>query len=144
MGREGINPERLRAFERERCTRVPDADGVLVFPTACYSEGPRQSQYLADAEIAQLVSIALEDAIAALSEPNPESCIRMRAYEARAGIREMLSAAPRGRLRAPEVLEEYRRPMTFQNLVQDLALDLVGSIRRYAKVYEREIPPRTL
>ena len=142
MQRERINQERPRTYEPRGCRRAPAGDGILVFPTACSSGAPRP-QYLSDAEIAQLVSVALEDALSALSEPNPESCIRMRAYEARAGIRETLSAAPRGRCRDPNVLEKYRRALMFQNLVQDLAVDLVGSIRRYAKVYEREIPPRT-
>ena len=144
MTREGINRERLRTSEQKPCRRAPDGESILVFPTARSSAGTHQSaQYLSDAEIAQLVSIALQDAIAALSEPNPESCILLRANEARVGIREALSAVPRGRGREPKVLEEYRRAMMFQNLVQDLALDLVGSIRRYAKVYEREIPPRS-
>ena len=121
-----------------------EPDRVVVFPslrTAGLCQA-RRTQYVSDSEIAQLVSVALEDALLALGQTDPEKCLRLRAYEARAGIREMLSALPHARARDPKVLKEYRRAMVLQNLGLELALNLVGSIRRYARIYEREIPAR--
>ena len=127
----------------------PDAeareqDRVIVFPSLRGPEAgsAERAQYVSDAEIAQLVSVALEDALVALGGNDPETCLRLRAYEARAGIREMLSSLPRARARDPKVLKEYRKAMVLQNLGLEMALNLVDSIRRYARIYEREIPAR--
>lgn len=122
--------------------RVPDDDRVIVFPSLRAPEAfaGRPAQYVSDSELAQLVSVALEDALAALGQSNPETCLRLRAYEARAGIREILLALPKGKARDEKVLREYRRALVFQNLALELSLNLVDSIRRYARIYEREIP----
>ena len=135
-----------------RPTLVPDAPpaqgsqpgGVIVFPSL---RGPdvspgHRAHYVSDSEIAQLVSVALEDALVALGQTDPETCLRLRAYEARAGIREMLSALPQPQARDAKVLTEYRKAMVLQNLGLELALNLVDTIRRYARIYEREIPAR--
>lgn len=124
-------------------TRTTGGERVIDFPGP-HARGMQPCenvQFVTDAEIAQMVSVALDDAITALGEPNPEEFIQLRAYEARAAIREMRSALPRGKSRDPKVVEEYRRALVFQNLTLDLALNLIASIRRYARVYEREIAP---
>lgn len=143
MGRESADREHLRTFRRHADGPLPDGEQVHVYANARSVTQPTPREYISDAEIAQLVSVALEDAIAALSEPDPENCIRLRAYDARVGIREMLSALPLEKSRDPNVLREYRRAIMFQNMTVDLALSLAASIRRYSKVYEREIPLRT-
>jgi hypothetical protein len=122
--------------------RMPDDDRIIVFPSlrAPGAFAGRPTQYVTDAEIAQLVSVALEDALVALGQPNPETCLRLRAYEARAGIRDILAALPRAKARDENVLKEYRKAMVFQNLALELSLNLVDSITRYARIYEREIP----
>ena len=117
---------------------------MVVFPSLHADDGcqAQRTQYVSDTEIAQLVSVALEDALVALGQTDPETCLRIRAYEARAGIREMLSALPKAQARDAKVLKEYRKAMVLQNLGLELALNLVDSIRRYARIYEREIPAR--
>ena len=124
--------------------QAPDEDRVIVFPSLRDPDtSPAHRQhYVSDTEIAQLVSVALEDALVALGQTDPETCLRLRAYEARAGIREMLSALPRAQAKDAKVLKEYRKAMVLQNLGLELALNLVDTIRRYARIYEREIPAR--
>lgn len=142
MDRASATEHHAKARGDAPAARVSDEDRVVVFPSPLAPEpfAGRPAQYVSDPEIAQLVSVALEDALAALGQSNPETCLRLRAYEARAGIREILLALPKGKARDEKVLKEYRKAMVFQNLALELSLNLVDSIRRYARVYEREIP----
>lgn len=117
-----------------------DEQRLLAFPTPSSGEMP-PVQYISDAEIVQLVCVAIDDALAALNAPDPENCLRLRAYDARAAIREWFPSASRGIRGDRRAVQDYRRAMMLQNLSLDLALNLVASVRRHAKVYEREIPP---
>ncbi len=142
MDRASATEHRAKERADAPAAQVPDDDRVVAFPSSGSLEpfAGWPAQYVSDSEIAQLVSVALEDALAALGQSNPETCLRLRAYEARAAIREVLSALPKAKARDEKVLKEYRKAMVFQNLALELALNLVDSIRRYARIYEREIP----
>lgn len=144
MDRASTTGHRAKERVHASAARVADDDGVIVFPSPRAPDpfAGRPTQYVSDSEIAQLVSVALEDALAALGQSNPETCLRLRAYEARAGIREILLALPKGKARDEKVLKEYRKALVFQNLALELSLNLVDSIRRYARIYEREIPAK--
>ena len=144
MDRASSDRDRVKTAKQHAGPGATGGRGPRVYANARFvSEEDARMEYLSDAEIAQLVSVALEDALAALGEADPANCIRLRAYDARAGIREILSALPREKSRDPKVLWDYRRAIMFQNLTVDLSLSLVASIRRYSKVYKREIPLRT-
>ena len=84
---------------------------------------------------------ALKDAIAALGSRAPETLLHLRACEARDAVREMLPTLRRKRTSA-EAVAEYRKAIAFQNIELDLALMLVSSIRRYARVSQCEMPDR--
>ncbi len=94
---------------------------------------------VSDAEIAQLVSVALEGALLAFGEGNPEQALRLRACEGRAAMREALSSLPRVQATDPTVRTEYRNAVAFQKVTLELALEIVNAIKRYATVYDRDI-----
>ena len=117
---------------------------MLSFPSLPLSDerADRPKDTVSDAEIAKLVSAALNDAIAALGSRAPETLLHLRACEARDAVREMLPTLRRKRTSAEAVAKEYRKAIAFQNIELDLALMLVSSIRRYARVSQCEIPDR--
>jgi hypothetical protein len=117
---------------------------MLSFPSRPLSDeqADRPKRTVSDAEIGQLVSAALDDAIAALGDRDPETFLHLRACEAREAVPEMLSRLRRKRKSAEAVAKEYRKAIAFQNIELDLALMLVSSIRRYARVCQGEIADR--
>lgn len=74
-----------------------------------------------------------------LGEASPETSLRLRACKARQDMRAAFESLPRVQTTDPTVVEEYRKAIVFQNLTLDLALKLVDTIRRYARLYELEI-----
>jgi hypothetical protein len=117
---------------------------MLSFPSRPLSDkrADRPKHAVSDAEIGQLVSAALNDAIAALGDRDPETFLHLRACEAREAVPEMLSTLRRKRKSAEAVAKEYRKAIALQNIELDLALTLVSSVRRYARVCQCEIPDR--
>jgi hypothetical protein len=105
-------------------------------------QADRTKRTVSDAEIGQLISTALDDALAALGNRNPETFLRLRACEAREAIREMLPTLRRERTNTEASVREYWKTIAFQNIELDLALALVSCIQRYAQVSQREIPDR--
>ena len=146
MGQKRGDQEYLKAAGQSPGTRIPDEKRILVYPTETYAAAePRRSRHcISDAEIAQLVSVALEDAIAALNEPVPEIYIHLRACEARAGIRETLAAFPGGQSKDANTLMEYRRAVMFQNVALELALNMIAAIRRYSTMNKRKTSAKFL
>lgn len=136
-----VNCPQTDASQRSQKSELSGAD-VISFPSLRSSaeRTGRPEQFVSDAEVAQLVSVALENAMAALGDRDPETFLRLRACEARAGIRETLSTTGWESMSDKAVVREYRRAVVFQNLALDLALKLVSSIRHYARVSEREMP----
>jgi hypothetical protein len=107
-----------------------------------YKRANRPRHTVSDAEIGQLVSAALTDAIAALGDRDPETFLCLPACEAREALREALPTLRRKRTSAEAVAREYRKAIAFQSIEPELALMLVSSIRRYAQVSQCEIPDR--
>ena len=103
----------------------------------------RPKHTVSHVEIGQLVSAALNDAIAALGDRDPETFLHLRVCEAREAVREVLPTLRRKRASAEAVAREYRKAIAFQNIELDLALMLVSRIRRYARVSQCEIPVRS-
>ena len=93
---------------------------------------------VSDAEIAQLVSHALESARMALNQMNPETFIRLRAVDMRMGMRKVFESLPQDQAADPPVVKDYRRGIAFQNIALNLSLDIANSIKRYAKVRDQE------
>ncbi len=102
----------------------------------------RPKHTVSDAEIGQLVSAAFNDAIAALGDRDTETFLHLRTCEAREAVREVLPTLRRKRTSAEAVAREYRKAIAFQNIELDLALMLVSSMRRYARISQCEIPDR--
>ena len=119
---------------------------MLSFPSRPLSDkqADRPKRTVSDAEIGQFVSAALDDAIAALGDRDPETFLHLRACEARDAVREMLPTLRRKLTSAEAVAREYRKAIAFQNIELDLALMLVISIRRYARVSQCEMPDRPI
>lgn len=89
---------------------------------------------LSHAEIAQLVSVALEDALIALGKDEPEAFLRLRSRQARAEMHESFLSLPRPQKSDPSVVSEYHKGIVFQNFSCELALDLAGALERYARL----------
>jgi hypothetical protein len=102
----------------------------------------RPNHTVSDAEIGQLISAALNDALAALGDRDPETFLRLRACETREAVRKMPPTLRCKRANPEAVAREYRKAIAFQNIELDLALTLVSSIQRYARVSQRETPCR--
>ena len=102
----------------------------------------RPKKSVSDAEIGQLISAALNDALAALGDRDPETFLRLRACEAREAVRKMPPTLRRKRTNPEAVAREYRKAIAFQNIELDLALTLVSSIQRYVRVSQPETPCR--
>jgi hypothetical protein len=116
----------------------------IPFPSLPLSDerADRPKHTVSDAEIARLVSAALDDAIAALGNRDPDTFLHLRACEARDAVRGVLPTLRRKRTSAEAVAREYRKAIAVQSIELDLALMLVNSIRRYARVCQCEIPDR--
>ena len=93
-----------------------------------------------DAEIAQLVSCALENALMALGAADRDTFINLRAYEMRMGMREVFESLPQSEATDPTVARDYRRSIVFQNVALDLAINIADAIERYAKARDQEAP----
>ena len=102
----------------------------------------RPKHTVSDAEIGQLVSAALTDAIAALGDRDPETFLSLRVCEARGALRETLPTLRRKRASAGAVAREYRKATAFRNTELELALMLVSSTWRYARRSQCEIRHR--
>ena len=95
---------------------------------------------LSEAEIGQLVSVALEDALIALGQDDPEASLRLRARSARAEMHESFASLPFAQRSDPTVVSEYRKALVFRALTLELALKLVSVIERYADACAEESP----
>lgn len=89
---------------------------------------------LPDAEIAQLVSLALEDALIALGKDEPEAFLRRRSRQARAEMHESFVSLPRPQKSNPRVVSEYHKGIVFQNFSCELAIELASTLERYARL----------
>ncbi len=89
---------------------------------------------LPDAEIAQLVSVALDDALIALGKDEPEAFLRLRSRQARAEMHESFVSLPRPQKSNPSVVSEYHKGIVFQNFSCELALALASTLERYARL----------
>lgn len=89
---------------------------------------------LPDAEIAQLVSAALEDALLALGEDEPGAFLRLRSQQARAEMHESFVSLPWAQKSHPSVVVEYHKGIVFRNFSCELALELAGALERYARL----------
>lgn len=119
----------------------PD-DGVRAYAPsapACPPCPGRAVDRVSDAEIARLISLALEDALVALAQYSPESFLHLRACERRRARRESLSSLPRIQAQDPTIRAEYWKEIVFENLAFDLGLGIVGAIRRYAGACGRQV-----
>lgn len=86
---------------------------------------------MSDSEIAQFVIFALERALAAVCDEDPETSIRLSACESRRAIRSRFAAVPRGQ-QDQKLQRDYHEAILFQNRTLDLALEIVTAVRRYA------------
>lgn len=89
---------------------------------------------LPDAEIAQLVSVALEDALIALGKDEPEAFLRLRSRQARAEMHESFVSLPRAQKSDPSIVSEYHKGIVFQNFSCELAIELASTLERYARL----------
>lgn len=103
----------------------------------------RAVDHVSNAEIAQLVASALEGALVALGEQDPELALRIQAAEDQTAMRRVLHSLPRVQASDLMVLTEYRKAIVFQNLRLDLALEMVAAIRRYATACTSEVLAET-
>ena len=94
----------------------------------------RQVRRVPHAEVAQLVSLALSDALTALDKRSPEAFLEIRAYERRAASHEALNSLPRPQAQDPTVLAEYRKQIVLEDLALDLGLEFIDVFRRYVKL----------
>ena len=99
----------------------------------------RAASRVSEAEIAHLVSMALNDALRALGRRDPEWALECRAEEAQSGLHEQFQSLPPVQRADPTVLAEYRKAVAFQEATRELALQMVNAIQRYAAVSEREM-----
>lgn len=95
---------------------------------------------VSDAEIGQLVSVALEDALIALGNDDPEEFLRLRARQARAGMHESFASLPYAQRTDATIVSEYRKAIGFRNVACELALSLVSAVKGYAEACGREAP----
>jgi len=102
----------------------------------------RPKHSVSGAEVGQLVSGALPDAPGALGDRDPETFLSLRACEAREALRGTLPTLRCKWTSAEAVAREHRKAIESQNIELELALMLVSSIRRYARLSQREIPHR--
>jgi hypothetical protein len=100
----------------------------------------RPTNNVSEDEIGHLVSAALNDALAALKDRDPETFLHLRACKAREALREILPTVRRERKNAETAIKEYHKAIAFQNIELDLALTFVSSFRRYARVSQCAIP----
>lgn len=96
---------------------------------------------VSDAEIGQLVSAALEDALIALGKHDPEEFLRLRARQARGEMHETFASLPYAQRSDPTIVSEYGKAIMFRNLALDLALEMVGVISRFAGFTSGGDPP---
>lgn len=87
---------------------------------------------MTDAEVEQLVSVALEGAVSALGDPNPAAFLDLLASEGRAAMHEALASLPTVQATDPTVQEEYQQAIIFQEIARSLALEMVNAFRRYS------------
>lgn len=104
-----------------------------------FHDGPALA-HLSDAEVGQFVSVALEDALIALGQDDPEESLRLRARCARADMHETFASLPFAQRSDPTVVSEYRKALVFRALTLELALKLVSTIDRYADACAEENP----
>lgn len=97
-------------------------------------------EQVSDAEIGQLVSVALEDALIALGKDDPEEFLRLRARQARAEMHETFASLPCAQRTNATIVSEYRKAIVFRNLAFELALKLADMVGRYAEACEWEAP----
>jgi len=94
---------------------------------------------VSDPEIAQLVAAALETAMLALRERDPEQFLELRAAQARAAVDEVLAS-----LRDPQAVDPRARDSkaaVLPEVVCGLAGEMVHAISRYAGAVDDETPP---
>lgn len=99
------------------------------------TRAPRRPE-VSDSEVAQFVIFALERALTAIGEEDPETSLRLSACEARRGMRTLFASVPARRRADTELQHDYREAVLFQNLTLGLALEIVGAVRRYGKARE--------
>ena len=104
----------------------------------------RTGERISDADVAHLVSVALDHALGALERASPETALASRAEEARSGLHEQFSSLPLVQRTDPTVLAEYRKAVVFQESTRDLALAMINAIERYAAASGRKISHHTM
>jgi len=119
-------------------TRLADEELTQGFEAApLRADRAASVERLSDAEIAQLVSVALNDALRALRRADPEGALRSRARAARLELRAIFVSLPWVQRTDPTVVTEYRKAIECQNLGLELGLKFVEVIGRYAELSDR-------
>jgi hypothetical protein len=95
---------------------------------------------VSDPEIAQLVSTALESAMLALGERNPEQFLASRADAARSAVEEALAALTDPQAADIPAQVQYRKAAAAPDVVCRLAGEMVLAINRYARALDAEAP----
>lgn len=94
-----------------------------------------------DAQTTQLLSLAFGNAIRALNESDPETWLRMRSCNARAGMRDVFASLSHQQACDPAVARDFRMAVVSQNLALELALEIVNSVKRYEAARENDSAP---
>jgi hypothetical protein len=96
---------------------------------------------VSDPEIAQLVSAALESAMLAFRERNPEQFLHSRAAEARVAVEEALASVADLQAADPLAQVQYRKAAVLPDVVCRLAREMVYAISCYAGALDEETAP---
>lgn len=121
-------------------TRARDHAREIAFPATPIHDQPKRppARAVSAAQVAELVLVALEDALTALDRPDPEAWLQLHACEAHDGMRTTLSVLPRFLACDETVQREFRKAMMARKFSLELALSIADTVVRFAKVCERE------
>lgn len=131
-----------RSLQRRGRKRRARLMPMFAIPSAPLSDNrtDRPEQPVPGSKFSQLISAALEDAVAALADRDPETFLQLRAWKVREPILEELATRRSDQHNVGTVVRECRRAISFQNIELDLALELVNSFRRYIQLSSSESP----
>jgi hypothetical protein len=88
---------------------------------------------VSDAEIAQLLFVALDGALQAFGSRDPQTFLQLHAYHGRAKMREVLTKLPLAQATDQTVRQQYRKAILFQKITHELGMEIMGALARYAK-----------
>lgn len=120
--------KRLRFLPGSRGTKQSQSVQILSPASICSEIRTNlPDRFVSEAEVARLVSAALNDALTALKNRDPETFLHLRACDTREAMREMTPVVKRERA----------------DIGLDLALEIVNSIRRYDRLSRWRTPERS-